>query len=76
MGSNECQWGLLRWKVQKRPVQEFLLWHSGIGTILGALGLRFDSPTQHSGLRIRRCCSCGSDLIPDLAQWVKDPALA
>ena len=38
---------------------ELLLWHSGIGGILGALGRRFGSPDLHSGLRIRHCRSCG-----------------
>lgn len=54
----------------KSRVQEFLLWHNGIGSFSGALGLRFDPWPGVVGLRIWHCQSwslghdCGWDLSP------------
>lgn len=45
-------------------------WHNRIGSILGALGHRFNPQPSTVGLRSQHCCSfglgqeCGSDLIP------------
>ena len=45
--------------IQRERHTELLLWRNGIGGILGVLECGFDSPAQHSGLKICCCSSCG-----------------
>ena len=61
--------------------KELPLWYNGMGGISGVLGYRFNPLARHRGLRIWCCHSCsigydrGLDLIPGLAQWLKDLAV-
>lgn len=51
---------ILKW------ILEFPLWRNRVSGVSGVLGTRVQYLARHSRLRIWRCNSCGSDMMPGL----------